>query len=243
MKYWKWCTYGFLSLLLVFAVIFSTPTPSYAGTGYQIEINKTTNTLYLYRNGKVVEKHSVATGRTKDLTPEGIFRIGFKAVKPGWTYKGKTTPGGSPKNPLGARWLGLRVNGDNARIYGIHGTNNPSSIGKHVSNGCIRMHNEEVIQLFNRVPLNTPVWIHSGKSNGYWLGKPKPIKPGPGKVKVVITSGHLNLRMAPSTKARILTRVKKGTILNKMTVTGDWVKVRVGDGKIAYVYKKYVQDI
>jgi hypothetical protein len=243
MKYWKWYTYGFLSLILVFAVIFSTPTPSYAGTGYQIEVNKTTNKLYLYYNGSVIKTYPVATGRTKKLTPEGIFRIGFKAVKPGWTKNGKTIPGGSPQNPLGERWLGLRVNGDNARIYGIHGTNNPSSIGKHVSNGCIRMYNKNVIELYNRVPLNTQVWIHSGVSNGHWLGKQKPIKRGPGKVKVMISSGYLNLRMAPSTKARVLTRVKRGTILNKVTVTGDWVKVRVGDGKIAYVYKKYVRDI
>ena len=54
------------------------------------------------------------------------------------------------------RWLGLSIPSGN---YGIHGTNNPSSIGKAVSNGCIRMYNRDVTELSKTVPLGTPVKI------------------------------------------------------------------------------------
>jgi lipoprotein-anchoring transpeptidase ErfK/SrfK len=61
-----------------------------------------------------------------------------------------------PGGPFGARWLGLNApNGD----YGIHGTNNPSSIGKNISNGCIRMYNNAVIELSNLVTTGTQVNI------------------------------------------------------------------------------------
>ncbi len=61
-------------------------------------------------------------------------------------------PGGCPRNPMGAAVLGLdRGN------YAIHGTNNPSSIGGFVSHGCIRMHNEDIVDLYARVPVGTPM--------------------------------------------------------------------------------------
>ncbi|MDO6851927.1 L,D-transpeptidase [Priestia megaterium] len=53
-------------------------------------------------------------------------------------------PGGDPRNPLGKRWLGLNANGTYGDTYGIHGNNNESSIGKYVSQGCMRMHNSSV---------------------------------------------------------------------------------------------------
>jgi lipoprotein-anchoring transpeptidase ErfK/SrfK len=79
-------------------------------------------------------------GKPATPTPRGNFTIINKAVNPG--------------GPFGARWLGLSKKG-----YGIHGTNNPSSIGKAVSNGCIRLHNANVIELFNLVGVGTPVRI------------------------------------------------------------------------------------
>lgn len=66
-------------------------------------------------------------------------------------------PGG-PDNPLGARALYLYRNGRDT-YYRIHGTTEPSSIGRSVSNGCIRMLNEHVIQLYDRVPIGTPVTV------------------------------------------------------------------------------------
>jgi lipoprotein-anchoring transpeptidase ErfK/SrfK len=66
----------------------------------------------------------------------------------------RTIPGGAPNNPMGAAVLGL-----NRGNYAIHGTNDPASIGGFVSHGCIRMHNEDVLDLYNRVPLGSDVYV------------------------------------------------------------------------------------
>jgi lipoprotein-anchoring transpeptidase ErfK/SrfK len=66
----------------------------------------------------------------------------------------RTIPGGAPNNPMGAAVLGL-----NRGNYAIHGTNDPASIGGFVSHGCIRMRNEDVLDLYNRVPLGSDVFV------------------------------------------------------------------------------------
>jgi lipoprotein-anchoring transpeptidase ErfK/SrfK len=95
-------------------------------------------------------------------TPTGLKSITNKAVNPAWSapnrpwaglYAGRTVPGGSPENPLKARWLGI------ADGIGIHGTGDPGSIGSRASHGCIRMTVPAVIDLYPRVPVGTPVLI------------------------------------------------------------------------------------
>lgn len=109
---------------------------------YAITINRSLHKLTLYRDSIVFKNYPVAVGKPSTPTPVGTFRIVNRAINPG--------------GPFGARWLGLNApNGD----YGIHGTNNPSSIGKDVSNGCIRMFNEQVIELSNLVSIGTVVKI------------------------------------------------------------------------------------
>jgi len=71
---------------------------------------------------------------------------------------------------LGSRWLGLSIPGGR---YGIHGTNNPASIGGYVSNGCIRMHNRDIEEIFPRVEIGTPVEIYSAGQNPPRDGQPK----------------------------------------------------------------------
>ncbi len=110
--------------------------------GNSITINVNNHTLTLIHNGIINKVYPVAVGKPSTPTPKGIFKIVNKAMNPG--------------GPFGARWLGLNVpNGD----YGIHGTNNPSSIGKDISNGCIRMYNKDVIELYNLVQIGTTVKI------------------------------------------------------------------------------------
>lgn len=122
-----------------------------------IIINKTTNKLAFFENGEIVRTFNVATGKTKEATPEGTFRMVRKIVdRPYYT---DNIPGGSPLNPLGDRWLGLEVGQSYGTVYAIHGNNNENSIGKYVSAGCVRMHNEEIRWLYPKVNLYTNVII------------------------------------------------------------------------------------
>lgn len=128
-----------------------------------IIINKSTNQLAYFKTGKEISEYPVSTGKTNDLTPEGLFTLTVKAKDP--YYRKKDIPGGDAKNPLGARWLGFDAKGTDGRIYGIHGTNQPWSIGHYASNGCVRMKNEDVKLLFEQVPIGTKVYItRSSKS-------------------------------------------------------------------------------
>ncbi|GFP74550.1 L,D-transpeptidase [Clostridium fungisolvens] len=109
---------------------------------YSITINTEAHTLTLFKSGNFFKSYTVAVGKSSTPTPKGTFKIINKAINPG--------------GPFGVRWLGLDApNGD----YGIHGTNNPASIGKNVSNGCIRMYNKDVLELSSLVPLGTVVKI------------------------------------------------------------------------------------
>lgn len=125
----------------------------------RIVIDKSANVLRLYEDGRLLRTYPVATGRSSEQTPEGRFTIVLKIVNPSWTNPrtGQTIPGGTPRNPLGTRWLGLSIGG--GRKYGIHGTNQPWSIGRHVSLGCVRMENWAVEELYRLVPVGTEVTI------------------------------------------------------------------------------------
>ncbi|UOE92192.1 L,D-transpeptidase [Alkalihalobacillus sp. LMS39] len=127
--------------------------------GYSVTVNKSSNQLVVYNNNEVLKSFSVGTGKDPSFTPEGEFKIINKIEKP-W-YSTKSIPGGDPQNPLGSHWLGLNVPGTSGTTYGIHGTNEPGSIGGHVSLGCIRMHNADVQWLYSNLPVETPVLIVS----------------------------------------------------------------------------------
>ncbi|NLJ78160.1 MAG: L,D-transpeptidase family protein [Tissierellia bacterium] len=110
-----------------------------------IEVDKKRLSVIDYRSNKILGEYVVATGRTDSLTPLGTFRIAEKAR---WG------------EGFGSRWLGLNVPWGN---YGIHGTNNPGSIGYNASAGCIRMRNKDVEQLYEMVDQGTIVSIVNGK--------------------------------------------------------------------------------
>ena len=118
--------------------------------------------LRYFKNLKLRRTYGIAVGAPGYETPTGRFSIHNKAVNPAWSapnspwaglYAGRTVPGGAPDNPLKARWLGI-ING-----VGIHGTGDPGSIGTRASHGCIRMTVPDVIDLYPRVPVGTPVLI------------------------------------------------------------------------------------
>lgn len=157
-----------------------------ANDSIKIIINKKVNKLAYIKNGIVIKLFPVATGRRQGYTPEGTFKVVRKLVKP--AYNKLKIPGGSPRNPLGARWLGLNARGTSGGTYGIHGTNNPKSIGRYASGGCVRMYNQDVIWLYNNTPVGTVVeiinrpWDRSLKAvrinlNGKTIAFPDKIKP------------------------------------------------------------------
>ncbi len=92
-------------------------------------------------------------------TPEGTFEIEEMMPRPDyWPAGGKRVPYGQKGNPLGTRWMGFRDTPE-AQGFGIHGTDDPQSIGKDESQGCVRLRNEEVEQLFTWVSVGTKVEI------------------------------------------------------------------------------------
>ena len=84
----------------------------------------------------------------------GEFKITIRLEDPVWFYKGEAIAPDDPRNALGPRWMGL-----GKPQYGIHGTIHPELIGQQVSHGCIRMRNEDVIELYKIVPIGTDVKI------------------------------------------------------------------------------------
>lgn len=124
-----------------------------------IIVNKKTNELALIDEGSIQYVKRVATGKHPSLTPEGMFTVTVKAKNP--YYRKLNIPGESPNNPLGTRWIGFDAMETDGRTYGIHGTNNPTSIGTYISKGCIRMFNKDVEQLYEQVPIGTKILITS----------------------------------------------------------------------------------
>jgi len=113
--------------------------------------------LMLIDGDRVVKAYDVAVGRPSTPTPEGEFRIINHIQNP--TYYGTgVVVGPGNGNPLGTRWMGLSANG-----YGIHGTNVPSSIGKAVSHGCIRMRQQDLEELFDLVKVGTTVELRGAR--------------------------------------------------------------------------------
>ncbi|HEU6441747.1 MAG TPA: L,D-transpeptidase [Microvirga sp.] len=140
-----------------------------------IVIDTTARYLYLVREGGRAIRYGIGVGK-EGLAWAGRARIGRKAEWPRWTptpamirrepERNGPWAGGMPgglNNPLGARALYLYNNGADT-MYRIHGTNEPWSIGQSVSSGCIRMFNQDVIDLYNRVPVGSPVVVLNGRS-------------------------------------------------------------------------------
>jgi len=120
---------------------------------FSILVDKSQNILILKTNEEVIKTYTVATG-VDNSTPVGNFKIVNKLLNPTWFKAGTVVPSGSPENILGSRWLGFDLAG-----YGIHGTSEPQNLGKQVTQGCIRMPNPDVEELFAIVPIGTEVTV------------------------------------------------------------------------------------
>jgi lipoprotein-anchoring transpeptidase ErfK/SrfK len=130
--------------------------------GTVIAINRGAFQLTLFKRLKRVRTYSIAVGRQGLETPAGQYTVADKQINPSWhvpnsswagSLAGRVIPPG-PQDPLKARWIGI-VDG-----AGIHGTDDVGSLGSNASHGCIRMAIPDVIELFNRTPYGSKIFIH-----------------------------------------------------------------------------------
>lgn len=110
-----------------------------------VYVSKENHTVTLFEDGEMVAQYPCAAGRD-GCTPEGTFTVNMKLVDPVWYWKGQAIPPG-PENGLGSRFIGI-TNDEYPKGYGLHGTNEPASIGRDASHGCVRMRNEDVEKLY-----------------------------------------------------------------------------------------------
>jgi lipoprotein-anchoring transpeptidase ErfK/SrfK len=115
--------------------------------------------IALIDGGKVVKLFPVAVGKDSTPSPEGTFTVKTRVENPTYYHKGKVIAPGA-QNPLGSRWMGLSEKG-----YGIHGTNEPKSIGKAASHGCIRMAKKDLEELFPLVKVGDTVEIRAERDD------------------------------------------------------------------------------
>ena len=147
-----------LTGVMLFATAEALAQENLAKPARRIVISIADRKLALVESGRVVKVFSTAVGAPHSPSPAGAYKIVERLQDPTWYTKGKIVPPGKA-NPIGTRWLGLSVKG-----YGIHGTNNPASIGHNASHGCIRMRNRDVEELFGMVSVGDAVELYSERT-------------------------------------------------------------------------------
>ena len=140
---------------LAAAAIVVAATHAYAQqtTARTIVVSLEDRKLALVEDGQVKKIYTVAVGKPSTPSPEGTFTIQRRVANPIYHHNGKTV-GPGPGNPVGTRWMGLSKAG-----YGIHGTNEPKSIGKAASHGCIRMSRADLEEFYTLVAVGDQVEI------------------------------------------------------------------------------------
>ncbi|HZQ12769.1 MAG TPA: L,D-transpeptidase [Pseudolabrys sp.] len=158
-----------LACLLAAALLLVAPAAARAGEivpfggGYSagsiVIVTHARQLYYVLGNGSAI-RYPVGVGKAGQAW-HGEASVERKLIRPAWQSPpevsgsyGPVIPGGDPRNPMGAAVLGL----DNGN-YAIHGTNNPASVGKFVSHGCIRMHNADILDLYRRAHVGTRVTV------------------------------------------------------------------------------------
>ncbi|WP_413160767.1 L,D-transpeptidase [Capilliphycus salinus ALCB114379] len=144
---------------------FSTPQPSFvphiskpSQPKLHLIIRLGDRRVYVYRREQLLTSYPIAVGRDGWETPTGEYKVIQKIQEPSWEhpFTGEIIPPG-PDNPLGMRWIGFWTDGTN--YIGFHGTPNEDTVGQAASHGCIRMLNQDVLLLFDKVTIGTPVIV------------------------------------------------------------------------------------
>lgn len=137
---------------------------STGGDGVYLLLKLGERRLYLMDAGRPMRSFVVAVGRKEYETPVGRFEVTEKVVDPPYVRFDYENPdrvfdtvGPGPENPLGVRWIGF-TSAYGWRI-GFHGTPKPELLGQAVSHGCVRMRNADVMEVFDRIDVGTPVVV------------------------------------------------------------------------------------
>ncbi|MCS6812733.1 MAG: L,D-transpeptidase [Cyanobacteria bacterium] len=128
------------------------------GNTTHLVVRRSYRRVYVYRGGILQASYPIAVGKPGWETPIGTYRVFSKEVNPVFKSfrSGQIIPPG-PDNPLGARWIGIWTDGRTQ--LGFHGTNEENLIGQAVSHGCIRMLNQDVVELYDQVEVGTIVTV------------------------------------------------------------------------------------
>jgi hypothetical protein len=147
----------FFSIVVFALAVVVAAVPSVRGaTVTEVLVDKSFHITLLRTAGGTVAFPN-ATGTTgESITPIGTYKVTEKQADPNWHWEGKVyAPYLRDKtNGLGVRWIGISL-----PTYGLHGTNEPFSIGKDISHGCVRHQNADVTKAFSMIPAGTPVRI------------------------------------------------------------------------------------
>jgi lipoprotein-anchoring transpeptidase ErfK/SrfK len=140
--------------------------------------------LALVEDGRVMKVYAVAIGKPSTPSPVGTFTVMRRVKNPVYQHEGKTIQPG-PGNPVGTRWMGLNLKG-----YGIHGTNEPKSIGRAASHGCIRMGKKDLEEMFEMVRVGDEVELvgQRNEETAQIFGEPQ--KPAAAAEPVLVASSE-----------------------------------------------------
>jgi lipoprotein-anchoring transpeptidase ErfK/SrfK len=144
----------------------STPGESGAPRNVSIKIDTKTNMLGVFQNEKLIAAYAVTIGSAQTASPIGEWKVRGIAKLPRFRYDKEMLKHGErsgnfymlppgPRNPVGVMWIALNKKG-----IGIHGTDDPDSIGRAVSHGCIRLANWDVVRLATKIKAGDNVSIH-----------------------------------------------------------------------------------
>lgn len=172
---WKFRLAALVAVLLavVAETIAQEKKPDAAESNRRIVVSIPDRKLALVEDGQVIKVYKIAVGASATPSPTGEFTVANRINDPTYYAPGKVIGPGAG-NPLGTRWIGLSLKG-----FGIHGTNEPRSIGKAASHGCIRMGKKDAEELFSLVRVGDVVELHGQRTEelAAIFGTPAPVAP------------------------------------------------------------------
>ncbi|NLZ52518.1 MAG: L,D-transpeptidase family protein [Thermoanaerobacteraceae bacterium] len=237
-----------VSCILIIAVLFTYSGISQGSMTNKIILNIPAFSLEYYEGETLIRTYPVAVGRSTSQTPMGDFQVINKLKNPTWFPKGRQSVPPGHSNPLGTRWIGFK-NG-----YGIHGNNNPSAIGTMASAGCVRLYNQDVEELYEKVAIGTPVKIiyqtqllHNNGIKPYLKVYPDIYGFGVNRKEAIITKlNESNIQIAQQKLDTLLNKVNTEPVIfnqgyfmtfNKRLVTND---IEIIDQKF-YINKQEIE--